>query len=188
MRLVAPVRFGDGEFDEEEREKRKDRRLHDAYEELEAHERHREHRRNEERGDGKQDFARENVAEETERERNEARQFAHEFDDADDEIQRRREIEELPRVAEEPDGDDACDLDSKNGDDSECERDVEVSVDAPKEREKFIPVENADRADARRELEQVRDRDEEEDGHEEREHAPRPCPAFQGFRDVIVYE
>src|SRR5688572_25750659 len=91
-----------------------------ADEQLEAIESHEDRRRhsNEECHDEEQDLAGKHVAEETGGEANESRKLGDKLEDADEEIDRITDREELGEVAE-PEGADAPPLDEDRGHDCE---------------------------------------------------------------------
>src|SRR3990167_4043809 len=160
------------EFDEEQRQHRKDERLYEADEHLEPHQRRREHIRKEEYGDQHHHFARENVPEETERERDEPTEIAHELDEPDNKPDRRLQINILSRIFEKTEHRDARDLDGEEGDESEREGEVEVGGRRAQNRQEFGRVYRAERADTREELQLIDKSDEYEDGRDEREEPP----------------
>ena len=126
----------DSEFDEEERQKCENGGLYESDEHLKAHQGHRQDIWHEIAHYSDQDLSREDVTEETERERYETRHFTDELNDSHDEIQGRREIKELSCISPETNGDDAHDLDRKDRDDRERQRHIEIGIDAAKERRK----------------------------------------------------
>lgn len=184
---------GDRELEEEEREEREDGGLHESDEYFKCHERYGHDIGCEEGDDRDQYLTGEDVAEETEGERDEARKLRDELNEADDKIDRRREIDEFAPVAEESDGEDAHDLDRNDDDDRECEGDVEVGIDAAEERHGLdVPClprsVYEDRADARREFHEIGGENEEKDREDEREGTTGPFFAFEGLGYEIMHE
>lgn len=180
------MRIHDSEFDEKEGEHRKDDALHDTDEHFERHQRYREEVWYEEGNDADEDLPGKDVTEKTERERHEARDLAHELDEADGEIEGRGEIDEFPRVAEKSERRDAGDFDDDHDNNRKRERHVEIGIDGAQERCEFAAVRKSDRADAGRKFKHVGKRDEKKDCHEEREDSARNDTVPQRLRDVIV--
>src|SRR3989344_6185694 len=181
------MRFGDRQLNEKEREERENGRLQESDEYLEHHKRHGEEVRHEERRDENDDLAREDVAEEPERERDHAHQFADEFDQPHRKTYRRAQVDELFPVFDDAYRENAGDLDHEERDDGEHERDVEVGVDAPEEREKFFSVPKAETSHPRYEFKNVGREDEKKDGHEERKEFAGHFPALKGLCHIAVY-
>lgn len=169
VRILAAVRFHDRELDEEQRQHREDCRLHQPHERLERHEWHRQHIGYEKPHDRQEHLSGKDVAEEAERERDEARKLGDELDEPDDEAQRRAEIEEFPCVLQRTNDHDAGYLYGEDGDDSERKRHVEVGIDRTQEWHCLIALMHDDAAEERDEVEQVREADEEEYRDDERE-------------------
>lgn len=128
MSLCA-VRLGDREFDEEKREKCEDRGLEESDEKLEHHERHRSEVWRKECSDNNKHFSGQDVAEKTERERDEAGKLSDELDDADGKTDRAvLYVNELTQIFECAKRREADHLNRDERDGCERERDIEVRI------------------------------------------------------------
>src|SRR3989344_2688334 len=189
MRLVG-VRFHDGEFDEKERQKRENGRLEKTDEYFEHHKRYGQEVWREEYGDSDDYLARENVAEEPERERYHSHKLADKLDNADRESYRIREriLQKFAAVFPKSDREDARYLDDEKRNDGEYKRHSEIGVGRAQERLELIPAEKADGADAWHEVDHVAHKNEKKDGHKERKETSRHFPTLQCFGNVVVDE
>src|SRR3989344_5015001 len=154
-------------------------RLHDSeLDEEECEEREYRH--------GDDYLAREDIAEESERERYDAYQLADELDYADGEANRILEgiLNEFAAVLPESDGEDARYFDDKEGYDSEYERHGEVGIWGAQKRLMVV----LQRTDARYEVQHVADEDEQEYRHKQRKEFARHVAAFKRFSDVVVHK
>src|SRR3990167_6360046 len=173
------MRFGDCQLDEKERQEGENGRLEKSDEYLEHHQGYRKEVGHEIRRDENDDLAGEDVAEEPERERDHADQFADELDQPHRKPYRGAQVDELLSVFDNADSENACDLDHEERDDGEHERDVEIGVDAPEEREKFLSVPKAETSHPRYEFEDVGCEYEKKDGHEQGKEFARHFPALK---------
>src|SRR3989338_7275120 len=129
---------------------------------------------------------RDDVAEETEGEGDEARDFGKQLDDSHDESYERMEIQELRAVFEKSEHGDACDLGNDEGNGGERQRYVEIGVDTAEKGRELSMREETDTADAGNEFQPVRDEDEKKDGEDEGEKFARHVPPSERVRDVVV--
>src|SRR3989344_7381973 len=165
-----PVGLLDGELDEEERKEREDSGLEEADEYLEHHEGDRQKVWREKDGDRDNYLAGEDVAEKTERERDDAHHLADELYESDRRAYRIRKgvHDEFATVFPKTDSHDTGHLDDEEGYNGKRERHHEIRRRRAQERVGMV----FDRADARDEVDHVADEDEKEDRHEEREKFP----------------
>ena len=169
------------QLNEEQGQKRKDGRLDQSDEYFKEDERHGDEVREERGGNQEQDAAGENVAEQTEGERNEANELGKEFQEADHKPDRGMEIAELAHVGEEAEGADACYFNREKGDDGEGERSIEVRIHGPQERHRFpVRMVKDDTFDTRDELEPVADEDKQKKRQEEWGELSTQVFVFQG--------
>ena len=174
------------ELDEKEGEKRENRRLEEADEYFEKHQRYGQEVRREEYGDGDDYFACEDVAEEPERKRHHAHQFADELNEADGEADGVFEgvLYEFAAVFPETDGEDARYLNDEEGHDREHERHGEVGIRRAQKRMVVV----FEGTDAGYEVEHVAHEDKEKYCHEEREELARHIATFKRFSNVVVHK
>src|SRR3989344_4703095 len=176
----------DGKLDEEEREEGKYRRLQETDEYLEEHQGYWQKVGCEKDRDRDDHLAGENVAEESERERDDSYELSDKFDQTDGKSHRvaDRILEELAAIFPKTDGGNACYLDNEERNDGKDERRGEIGVRRAQER--LVHV--FEGANAGNEVEHVADEDEEKNGHEKREKAARHFSAFEGLRHVVVHK
>lgn len=182
------VRFRNGKLDEEERQQGEDGRLHEADEQLEEHERQRRNIGDKEDEDADEDLARKDVPEQPERERYEPRQVADDLEESDPEHYRRLKRNKFTAVFQESEVQYPRDLGDEKRDERERERHVEVGIERPQERREramSVPLKKADAPDAGRELDDIRDENEKENGENEGQEAPREFRVLEDLMEVI---
>src|SRR3990167_4720833 len=176
MSFLAVACGRDG--DENDGEHGEDQRLHETDEDLQEQEGQRHDVGDQECHDGQKHFAREDVPEETEGEGDHFGDLRHYLDEADEEIDGSAEIEELAQMLPESDGCDAEQVLSDDRDHREAQGEIEVRGRRPEERRPLVPLEHQG-THARQEAEPIGEKDEQEDGRDERQVLFRPAPVAE---------